>query len=234
MRLENIEWSKYKKQIIIGVIILLLVLFGGIYFVHASSVPNEVEEVEETENISNEVVTEEETNSNAEKVLVDVKGAVANPGVYQLSVGCSVQDAIYMAGGLLESANTKVINLSKRVVDEMVIIVYTNEEIEEYQKDSETVTEFVYVEMPCECPDAMNDACITENKETENKDDELISINTATKEELMTLPGVGESKANTIIAYREEHGSFKEIEDIMNVSGIGESAFEKIKDKITI
>lgn len=234
MRLENIEWSKYKKQIIIGVIILLLVLFGGIYFVHASSVPNEVEEVEETENISNEVVTEEETNSNAEKVLVDVKGAVVNPGVYQLSVGCSVQDAIYMAGGLLESANTKVINLSKRVVDEMVIIVYTNEEIEEYQKDSETVTEFVYVEMPCECPDAMNDACITENKETENEEDELISINTATKEELMTLPGVGESKANTIIAYREEHGAFKEIEDIMNVSGIGESAFEKIKDKITI
>ena len=234
MRLENIEWSKYKKQIIIGVIILLLVLFGGIYFVHASSVPNEVEEVEETENISNEVVTEEETNSNAEKVLVDVKGAVVNPGVYQLSVGCSVQDAIYMAGGLLESANTKVINLSKRVVDEMVIIVYTNEEIEEYQKGSETVTEFVYVEMPCECPDAMNDACITENKETENEEDELISINTATKEELMTLPGVGESKANTIIAYREEHGAFKEIEDIMNVSGIGESAFEKIKDKITI
>ena len=139
-----------------------------------------------------------------------------------------------MAGGLLESANTNVINLSKRVVDEMVIIVYTNEEIENYQKDSEVITEFVYIEIPCECPDTMNDACITEKEEIKNEENELVSINTASKDELMTLSGIGESKANSIIEYREEHGIFEAIEDIMNVSGIGESAFEKIKNQITV
>ena len=231
MKLENIDWKKYKKQIIIGTMIVLLILFGGIYLVHASSIPNETEEVEV---IEIEETIKEENTSNVEKVLVDVKGAVVNPGVYQLSIGCSVQDAINMAGGLLESANTNVINLSKRVVDEMVIIVYTNEEIENYQKDSEVITEFVYIEIPCECPDTMNDACITEKEEIKNEENELVSINTASKDELMTLSGIGESKANSIIEYREEHGIFEAIEDIMNVSGIGESAFEKIKNQITV
>lgn len=231
MKLENIDWKKYKKQIIIGTMIVLLILFGGIYLVHASSIPNKTEEVEV---IEIEETIKEENTSNVEKVLVDVKGAVVNPGVYQLSIGCSVQDAINMAGGLLESANTNVINLSKRVVDEMVIIVYTNEEIENYQKDSEVITEFVYIEIPCECPDTMNDACITEKEEIKNEENELVSINTASKDELMTLSGIGESKANSIIEYREEHGIFEAIEDIMNVSGIGESAFEKIKNQITV
>ena len=231
MKLENIDWQKYKKQIIIGSVLILLVLFGGIYLVHASNIPNEVEEIEISE--KEETITEK-NNSDEEKILVDVKGAVVNPGVYQLSVGCSVQDAINMAGGLAENANTNVINLSKRIFDEMVIIIYTNEEIENYQKDSKTVTEFVYIEIPCKCPDAMNDACIVENKETENVQSELVSINTETKDELMTLSGIGESKANNIIEYREEYGKFKTIEDIMNVSGIGEAAFEKIKNQITV
>ena len=107
---------------------------------------------------------------NEEKVLVDVKGAVVNPGVYQLSVGCSVQDAIYMAGGLLDNSNTNTINLSKRVFDQMVIIVYTNEQINEYKKEPEVVTEFVYIETPCDCPDNMNDACITEKVEETNQE----------------------------------------------------------------
>lgn len=229
MKLENINWQQYKKQIIIGITILLLVLFGGIYLVHASSVPKDPEEVEITEN----KVIEEEKNFDDEKVLVDVKGAVVNPGVYQLSVRCSVQDAINMAGGLSDNANTRVINLSKRLVDEMVIIVYTNEEIEAYQKDPEVITEFVYVEIPCECPDTMNNACI-EKQETKHEESKLVSINNASKEELMTLSGIGESKAIAIIEYREEHGEFKEIKDLMNVSGIGKSAFEKIKDQITV
>lgn len=231
MKLENIEWQKYKKQLILGIAIILLVLFGGIYLVHASSIPKEEEEVKV---IETEEITKEEIDSNEEKIIVDVKGAVVNPGVYQLSIGCSVQDAINMAGGLLENANTNVINLSKRLVDEMVIIVYTNEEIQAYQKETEIITEFVYIEIPCECPDTMNDACITEKEEIKNEESERVSINTATKQELMTLSGIGESKASTIIEYREEHGEFKTIEDIMNVSGIGEAAFEKIKDQITV
>lgn len=231
MKLENIEWQKYKKQLILGITIILLVLFGGIYLVHASSIPKEEEEVK---TIETGEITKKEIDSNEEKIIVDVKGAIVNPGVYQLSIGCSVQDAINMAGGLLENANTNVINLSKRLVDEMVIIVYTNEEIQAYQKETEIITEFVYIEIPCECPDTMNDACITEKEEIKNEESKLVSINTATKQELMALSGIGESKASTIIKYREEHGEFKTIEDIMNVSGIGEAAFEKIKDQITV
>ena len=189
--------------------------------------------MEKTENIEKEETVPETIVLTEETVLIDIKGAVVNPGVYQLTVGSSVKDAINMAGGILENANTNVINLSKRLVDEMVIIVYTNEEVESYKKDPEVLTEFVYIEIPCECPDTMNDACI-EKKEENNVKENLISINTATKEELMTLSGIGESKAEAIITYREKNDGFKAIEDIMNVSGIGETAFEKIKEQITV
>lgn len=234
MNFVNTYFCKYKKYLLISIIVLVLLLFGGIYLVHASSMSeNEIDD---------EVIIKEEVEVpilNAddiqEKVLVDIKGAVVSPGVYQLDVGCSVQDAINMAGGLLENANTKVINLSKRVFDEMVIIVYTNEDIEKYQKEPDVITEFVYIELPCECPDTMNDACIDTGKETNGSSQSgLISINKATKEQLMTLTGIGASKAEAIIKYREEKGEFSDIKDIMNVSGIGESAFEKIKDNITI
>ena len=227
-------FCKYKKYLPMGIIVLLLLLFGGIYLVHASSMPEDVfdDDVIIKEEIETPVLNDDDIQ---EKVLVDVKGAVMAPGVYQLDVRCSVQDAINMAGGLLENANTKVINLSKRVFDEMVIIVYTNEEIEKYQKEPDVITEFVYIELPCECPDAMNDACIDTDKKTDSSTESgLISINTATKDQLMTLTGIGASKAEAIINYREENGNFSDIKDIMNVSGIGESAFEKIKNNITI
>ena len=84
----------------------------------------------------------------------------------------------------------------------------------------------------------MNDACISQNKSTNKKEDNneitIVSINTASLEQLKTLPGIGESKANDIIKYREKEGNFKTIEDIKNVSGIGDSLFEKIKDYITV
>lgn len=239
MNIMKIDFCKYKKYLPIGLIVLVFLVFGGVYLVHASSMPEEdkTEEVITKEEIEIPEVTDD---ISLEKVLVDVKGAVVYPGVYSLSVGCSVQDAINMAGGLLEDANTKVINLSKRVFDEMVIIVYTNEQVDEYKKEPNVITEFVYIELPCECPDNMNDACIDMDTKTDDNTNEnannskLISINTATKEQLMTLSGIGASKAEAIIKYREENGNFSNIEDIMNVSGIGESAFEKIKDNITI
>ena len=112
----------------------------------------------------------------------------------------------------------------------------------------------------CDCPDNINDSCITKEdvvntngveeekkeevkEETKDKQDDnskveedktLVSINTATKEELMTLPGIGESKADNIIKYREEHGKFEHLEDIKKVSGIGDSAYSKIKDLIKL
>lgn len=236
MKFRSIDWMKYRTYIIIvGIVLLLFIIFGGMYFVHASSNPEEVESVSI---LTKEVESIEKEENVKETVLVDIKGAVVNPGVYQVNVDCSVQDVIYMAGGLLDNANTNVINLSKRVFDEMVIIIYTNEEIATY-KEENVVTEFVYVEVPCECPDQMNDACVIPKQEEEKTSDSiqentLVSINKASKEELMTLNGIGESKAQAIILYRTEHGDFLDISDIMNVSGIGEAAFEKIKNQITL
>ena len=164
-----------------------------------------------------------------------------------MEINDRVIDVIKKAGGLIENANTEYINLSKKLVDEMIIIIYSNDEIEKFK---ETNKEVIYIEYECICPDNKNDACINENdtvntngvkekdkssKEISNDSkDNLISINTATLEELMTLSGIGESKAQAIIDYREENGEFKKLEDIMNVSGIGESAYSKIKNNIKL
>lgn len=172
------------------------------------------------------------------KIKVDVKGMVNNPGVYELDENSRVIDAINVAGGVNDLADTSSINLSKKLKDENVIVV-------ESTKEPEKVIEYVYKE--CNCP-KFNDACLKTNevvnyqevKEDNNKENSeiieagLISINSATKEELQTLSGVGESKAIAIIKYREENGNFKSIEEVMNVSGIGNSLFEKIKDNITL
>ena len=143
-----------------------------------------------------------------------------------------VIDVINIAGGLLKEADTSLINLSKIVKDEMVIKVYNKNEIKKLD-NKETIIKYIETEFNCE--DKINDACInndvniTETK-TENK---KISINTATDSELDSLPGIGLSKAKDIINYRNNNGNFKTIEDIKNVSGIGDSLFEKIKDLIT-
>ena len=190
-------------------------------------------------NLNNEhdEIIEEEIET--EKSLsIDIKGAVKNPGVYELKDGSVVKDAIDVSGGLLESANTEHINLSKKIVDEMVIIIYTNEEIQEMTEGS---TSIKVVDKECICPKIENNACIDNNNKYANISSEInqstsnkISLNNASKEELMTLNGIGESKANAIIEYRNNNGLFKQIEDITNVKGIGNSVYEKIKDRLTL
>lgn len=151
-------------------------------------------------------------------------------------------DAINLAGGLAENADTININLSKKLTDEMYIVIYTKEEIYNYKKNNEESKEVKCASFECICPDVNNNACITNNSNNEQKEDKnenqaingKVSINTATKEELMTLTGIGEAKADAIISYRNENGLFENIEDIKNVSGIGDSIFEKIKDNITL
>ena len=125
----------------------------------------------------------------------------------------------------------------------MVIIIYSDDEVKKYKEEDENI---IYIEYICECPDNINDSCINENdtvntngvveekEEEKDKKDDKISINKASKEELMELPGIGESKAKNIIEYREEFGEFEKLEDIMNVSGIGESAYSKIKEHIKL
>lgn len=164
-------------------------------------------------------------------IRVDIKGAVVTPGVYEMREGTRVADVIYQAGGVLENADLSRINLSKRVTDEMVIIIYTKEEIAAYQ-NAQTKIEYVYLEPDCNCPDTVNDACITQQP-TDTSTSDKISLNTATQEELETLPGIGESKAKIIMQYRDQK-RFESIEELKEIKGIGEKIFEKLKDYITL
>lgn len=218
---------KDNKKIIIGILIIfisLLITIITYYFNQSEIVVAEttlsLEKQEEKQEI---------------KIKVEIKGAINNPGVYELEDNSRVVDLINVAGGLTENADTSLINLSKKLTDEMVVIIYTREEIENYN-NSKIKTEYVYIEVPS-CPDKVNEACIEEYQEEINNNEEtnkLININTASINELTTLSGIGESKAKLIIEYREQNGNFKEINEITNVKGIGESLLEKIKDSITI
>jgi len=144
--------------------------------------------------------------SEDKRIKVYIAGAVVNPGVYELDEGSRVEDALNMAGGATSEADMLRVNLALRLKDEQQIIV---------PKVGETVDN-----LPLE----------GQNEEG----DSLININTADQAELMKLPGVGEVTAGNIIAYRTEHGVFKSIDDIKNVTRIGEKTFERLKDLITV
>jgi len=188
------------------------------------------EKKEETEVV---IKKKEKQTSSEIYFKVDIKGQVNNPGIYSLKEGSRVIDVIEASGGLTENANTTVINLSKKIEDEMVIIIYSNEEVNNFAKTKEVEKQVIENCIKKDENSLQNDACINQSNEQTNVDNNLININTATQEELMTLPGIGESKAKDIITYRSEN-AFTSIEDIKNVPGIGESLFAKIKENITV
>lgn len=191
-----------------------------------------------------EKFTNKDVENEIETFKVDVKGAVKNPGVYEVVENSTVSDAINMAGGTNKDGVTTNINLAKKLASEMVIYVFTKSELKERESKNEVVCEIP----KCECEEIVvakeiettNQNSINSNSSNSQSNSSsidingLISINTDSVEELMRLDGIGESKAKSIIEYRHEHGNFKSIDEIMNVSGIGEKAFEKIKDKIKI
>ena len=225
--------KKYWKYLICIFIFLLMIAFSCFYYLKDNKVS--------TPSVNKLSLTKEQ-NEKTSTVFVDVKGAVNAPGVYELDDGRRVIDAINLAGGLRDNADTININLSKKLTDEMYIVIYTKDEIYNYKKNNEESKEVKCASFECICPDVNNNDCITNNSNNEQKEDKnenqaingKVSINTATKEELMTLTGIGEAKADAIISYRNENGLFENIEDIKNVSGIGDSIFEKIKDNIIL
>ena len=216
---------RYKKQIIIISIILILLSVSG-YFIYIN-IPKK-EEIK----ISKEPIKKEKEEVKEEsKYKVDIKGQINNPGIYEVPISSRVIDVINLAGGLTVNADTSVINLSKKVIDEMVIIVYSKEEVTNFKKTKEIEQQ---VQEQCIQKDEnslKNDACISSNKNTSTN---KVSINNASAEELMTLPGIGESKAKDIIDYRTKNGPFKKLEDLKNIPGIGENVYNKLKENITL
>ena len=194
------------KSIILAFVCSLVLIIGGLFYFNQ----NKTEDYSAVSfsNISNEANNKDERaeNRHDEKIFVDVKGAVKYPGVFETTKDKRVKDLIEEAGGLLDDADTSTLNLSQKVKDQMVI----------------------YVLKHGEKPKQISDGS------TSSTNGDVININTANKEQLMKISGVGKTKAEAIIAHREKNGDFKKKEDITKVRGIGKSTFEKIKDKIEV
>ena len=221
-----------KKQKIILIILASIIAIAICYYVYAKdessiSVNNEEIEVEETAK-EDKKETEEDS---SDIIMAHITGAVNNPGIYSFNNQERIIDVINQAGGLTNDADTTVINLSKKIKDEMVIIIYTKEEVKNFIKVKE---EEVLKNTQCISKTPVNNSCIEENVDVDSDKKSKISINTATLEELLTLSGIGEAKAKSIIEYREKNGAFTSLEDLTKVDGIGQALFDKIKENISL
>lgn len=229
---------RYRKQIII-VVISLIIIGTSSFFVYSNFKESKKPKKEENLLIIEKKEKKKEEKNKKEKeeesipIMVDVKGEVINPGIYTLDKDKRVIDAINMAGGLTNHADTSVLNLSKKLTDEMVIIVYSRYEVENFEKTKEKERT-----LNQECVKGVNalenNACIEKKQNQVETSSKKVSINQASKEEFMQLEGIGEAKATAIIEYRNTNGLFHTIEDIKNVTGIGDSLFDKIKENITL
>jgi competence protein ComEA len=209
------DWLiEYKKYLFAAV----LVVIGGIYYVYIYDVPSTNPTAEKIDhNLKTDAGTKEAGNKKVEpeKIIVDVKGQVKLPGVYQSSVGERVIDVITRAGGLTENADERGVNFAEHVQDEMVVYIPAKGD------EGQTVVEPVGGSIPSPGGSSSNN---------QGK----IDLNKADVNELQTLPGIGPAKAAAIVEYRGKSGKFKAIEDLKNISGIGDKTFEKLKDLIAV
>ncbi|HEP1838248.1 TPA: helix-hairpin-helix domain-containing protein [Streptococcus suis] len=157
-----------------------------------------------------EVSTEE--SEEPSQLVVDVKGAVAKPGLYTLEADARVNDAVEAAGGLTSQADPKSINLAQKLSDEAVVYVASKDEN-------------ISVVASTTASSAMSQ---------EEKNSNLVNLNTATETDLQTISGIGAKRAADIIAYREANGGFKSVDDLNNVSGIGDKTMESIRPYVTV
>ena len=219
-----------KQKIILSIVIsiifvlVLIYVYQNLYEEDAEIILTNEENVldAETNEIvnSNEEISSQNNRESEETVVVHVIGEVNNPGVVTLPEGSRIIDAINMAGGKTEEADLSKINLAYIVEDgTQIYIPRINEDLNQVNLISDGAGVGVV---------------ITDSNVEENEVDSKVNINTASKEKLETLPGVGETTAQKIIDYREANGKFKTIEDIKNVRGIGDAKYESLKDKITV
>lgn len=194
--------KKYIRYIFTCVITIIL---GILYSCERQQ--NNVEVAYSVDETSDTIITMTTASEAVEKICVHVTGYVVNPGVYYVPEGSRVFEVIELAGGFLDTADKDYLNQAAILNDGQKLHIYSKEEA------------------------ATANQSISDSGAEQNPN-KLVNINTATKEELMTLPGIGESKAESIIAYRQENGGFKTIEDIMKISGIKDAAFSKIKNYI--
>lgn len=204
MKLSSYE----KKRIVyIAAAVIFILVCGIIYFGNEKkNEPSYEPVVKSTVCETSFPYTDEGTGNSSydESVVVYVTGAVLHPGVYEVGGNMRVSDAIEAAGGFKNNAAADYLNLAAQLSDGEKITVPTKKEAKALNKDDDS------------------------------DESHLVNINTAAKEELMTLPGIGESKADAIIAYRQENGGYRNIEELMQISGIKEGVYSKISEYITV
>lgn len=224
------------KKFVVFALVIIILIVGFIIMNNSNDIVEASSESSAVKKSSNDGVTPKrketkDTKDEVTRIKVDIKGSVVSPDVYEVDSNSRVIDIINIAGGVTEDADTDSINLSKKVSDEDVIIIYSREELENNKKSYEEKIDY--------CTTDNNSACATnvvtfDDNNKEDTDSTIININTATVEDFMKLSGIGEAKAKSIIEYRNSIGSFSKVEDIKNVTGIGDSIFDKIKDYLTL
>ncbi len=195
-----------RKKLCCGIFCILVLLFGACG--EKTEVYLEEHVTESKESVLSEVVTEQEETSKS--CCVYICGAVVFPGVYELPEGSRIYEVIELAGGLTEEADADFLNQAAQITDGQMIRIYTYQEVKDGVNEEQVQS--------------------VSNAVSDNK----VNLNTADKTELMTLPGVGSSKADAILAYRKEHGSFKSVEELMNIAGIKEGVFLQIKEQVKV
>lgn len=204
-------WKKYGKIVAAAVFLTVAGLYYGFVvrkedLVRLGNDGHPIQSVWVESEVLSEVQNTPVTESSTEpiKIYVHICGEVNNPGVYELAEGSRIFEAVEAAGGFTEEAAQASLNLAQVISDEEQIVILTQDEAVEKAR--------------------------LEREQAAG----IVNLNTASKEQLMTLTGIGESRAEDILRYRQESGGFQTIDEIMNVPGIKESAYLKIKDSITV
>ncbi len=224
-----------KRQKIIIIVIMFLIIFIGFIFLYKTFYEEESTQIPtDDEKINNEFnTTEVEEDSKIglvnqkKKVVVHVIGEVNNPSVVTLDEGSRIIDAINSAGGKTEEADLSKINLAYIVEDGTQIYVPRINETVSSNYNQQNAIQYIREDA--------GSGIITEGAtSSENKEDSKVNINTANSQKLQTLTGIGETTAQKIIEYREKNGKFKTEEELKNVSGIGDSKYNNLKEQITV
>lgn len=205
-------WQWLKEHIKLVSLVVLVTILGLWQLWPAPSVNNDDLTVNSSKTAQKSTSKPTKT-ANSKWLIVDVEGAVNKPGVYRLLATARVYDAIQHAGGLTEQADTSAINQAQKLHDQSQVFVPDKNSSSKAPNTAQTT------------------AANSENSVTDTK---TINLNTADVTELQNLPGVGPKKAELIIQYRQEKGSFSKIEDLTEVQGIGEKTFAKIKSQLTV
>ncbi|MGQ7508929.1 helix-hairpin-helix domain-containing protein [Streptococcus suis] len=208
--------KEYKWQIALPAVAGLLLTTFLIFSQPAKSDQTGLPDFPQTEQTSSRSELVEETGTEVSEepsqLVVDVKGAVAKPGLYTLEADARVNDAVEAAGGLTSQADPKSINLAQKLSDEAVVYVVSKDEN-------------ISVVASTTASSAMSQ---------EEKNTSLVNLNTATEADLQTISGIGAKRAADIIAYREANGGFKSVDDLNSVSGIGDKTMESIRPYVTV